>query len=79
MQWTEIPCEDLNGKDITGYTVEYSSTIPLTNTTKNVDAVSPLELVVGGLLPRTSYTFTVRAEGASNSTRNVSFTSTPTG
>ena len=79
VQWTEVPCKDLNGENITGYTVEYNSTIPFTTTRRNVDTVSPFELVVGGLLPRTSYTFTVRAEGASNYTRNATVTSTPTG
>ena len=78
VQWTEVPCSDRN-LEITGYTVEYSSTVPFTNTTKSVDSVSPLELVVGGLLPRTNYTFIVRAKGASNSTSATTFTSTPTG
>ena len=27
VQWTEVPCSDRNG-EITGYTVEYSSTTP---------------------------------------------------
>ena len=76
MQWTEIPCSDRNG-GITNYTVEYSSTTqPTTNT---MSGLSSRELVVGGLLPRTSYTFTVRAEGASHSTSETTFTSTPTG
>ena len=51
---------------ITGYTVEYSSTTP--PTTNTMSGSSNRELVVGGLLPRTSYTFTVRAEGASHTT-----------
>ena len=75
VQWTEIPCSDRNG-EITGYTVEYSSATPTTNT---MSGLSSRELVVGGLLPRTSYTFTVRAEGASHSTSATTFTSTPTG
>ena len=78
MQWTEVPCEDLNGGDITGYTVEYNSITP--STTNNMSGfLSSRELVVGGLLPRTNYTFTVRAEGASHSTSATTFTSTPTG
>ena len=77
VQWTEVPCEDLNGGDITGYTVEYSSTTP--PTTNTMSGSSSRELVVGGLLPRTSYTFTVRAEGASHFTSATAFTSTPTG
>ena len=77
VQWTDIPCEDLNGGEITGYTVEYSSTTP--PTTNTMSGLSSRELVVGGLLPRTRYTFTVRAEGASRSTSATTFTSTPTG
>ena len=76
VQWTEVPCSDRNG-EITGYTVEYSSITPPTTNTMSVS--SSRELVVGGLLPRTSYTFTVRAEGASRSTNATTFTSTPTG
>ena len=78
MQWTEVPCSDRNG-EITGYTVEYNSTTPPTMDT--MSGSSSRELVVGGLLPRTSYTFTVRAEGASIaiSTSATTFTSTPTG
>ena len=75
-QWTEVPCSDRNGV-ITGYTVEYSSTTP--PTTNTMSGSSSRELVVGGLLPRTSYTFIVRAEGASHSTSATTFTSTPTG
>ena len=76
VQWTEVSCSDRNG-EITGYTVEYSSTIPPTADT--MSGSSSRELVVGGLLPRTSYTFTVRAEGASHTTSATVFTSTPTG
>ena len=77
VQWTEVPCSDRNG-EITDYTVEYSSTTP--PTTNTTSGSSSRELVVGGLLPRTSYTFTVRA-GDSNSTSAsaTTFTSTPTG
>ena len=76
MQWIEIPCSDRNG-GITNYTVEYSSTTP--PTTNTMSGSSSRELVVGGLLPRTSYTFTVRAEGGPHSTSATTFTSTPTG
>ena len=76
VQWTEVPCSDRNG-EITGYTVEYSSTTP--PTTNTMSGSSSRELVVGGLLPRTSYTFTVRAEGGPRSTSATTFTSTPTG
>ena len=76
VQWTEVPCSDRNG-EVTDYTVEYSSTTPYT--TNTMSGSSSRELVVGGLLPRTSYTFTVRAEGASRSTSAATFTSTPTG
>ena len=78
VEWTEIPCEDLNGGNITGYTVEYNSTTPFTANMITVN-VSTMRLVVGGLLPRTSYTFTVRANEVSQSTSNSTFTSTPTG
>ena len=76
VQWTEVLCSYRNG-EITGYTVEYSSTTP--PTTNTMSGSSSRELVVGGLLPRTSYTFTMRAEGASHSTSATTFTSTPTG
>ena len=76
LQWTEVPCSGRNG-EITGYIVEYSSTTP--PTTNTMSGSSSMELVVGGLLPRTSYTFTVRAEGATYSRRATTFTSTPTG
>ena len=74
VQWTEVPCSDRNG-EITGYTV--STTPPTTNT---MSGSSSRELVVDGLLPRTSYTFTVSAEGSPrSSTSSPRFTSTPTG
>ena len=72
VQWTELPCSDRNG-EITGYTVEYDSmTIPVSGSNSRI-------LVVGGLLPRTSYTFRVRAQGASGSQSADQFTATPTG
>ena len=76
MQWGEVQCSRRNG-EITGYTVEYSSTTP--PTTNTVSGLSSRELVVGGLLPRTRYAFTVRAERATYSSRITTFTSTPTG
>ena len=78
VEWTEISCEDLNGGNITGYTVKYNSTIPFTVNMITVN-VSTMKLVVGGLLPRTNYTFSVRANEASQFTSNSTFTSTPTG
>ena len=76
-QWTELPCSDRNG-EITGYTVEYSSNTlsPHTNTV-TVSGSSNTSLVVGGLLPSTSYTFSVRAQGATDSRSAVVFTATP--
>ena len=78
--WTELPCSDRNG-EITGYTVEYSSTTPPHNNTVNVSGTNNRRLVVGGLLPHTSYTFRVRAQGASNlrGRRMSTSTATPTG
>ena len=77
MTWTEVQCSDRNG-EITNYTVEYSSTTP--PTTNTMSGSSSRELVVGGLLPRTRYTFTVRAEGGPpSSTSSRKFTSIPTG
>ena len=75
VQWTELPCSDRNG-EITGYTVEYSSTTPPQTNTVTVSGSSTTRLAVGGLLPRTNYTFSVRAQGAAarNATR---FTATP--
>ena len=84
VQWTELPCSDRNG-EITSYTVEYSSTTPPPphSNTVTVSGSSTTRLVVGGLLPRTNYTFSVRAQGA-NDTRSPStnasrFTRTPSG
>ena len=79
VQWTELPCSDRNG-EITGYTVEYSSTTPPPHTnTVTVSGSSNTRLVVGGLLPRTSYTFSVRAQGAATARSGTMFTATPTG
>ena len=74
VQWTELPCSERNG-EITGYTVEYSSTSP---SHTGMVSVSGLTTVVGGLLPRTSYTFSVRAQGAAQA-RSGTVTVTPTG
>ena len=79
VQWTELLCSDRNG-EITGYTVEYSSTTPPPHTnTITVSGSSNTRLVVGGLLPRTNYTFLVRAQGAANARSGTRFTATPTG
>jgi hypothetical protein len=78
ISWTELPCNDRIGQ-ITGYTVEYSSATPPHTNTVNVSGSSNTRLVVGGLLPRTSYTFSVRAHGAPNARRVTTFTATPTG
>ena len=72
VQWTELPCSDRNG-EITAYSVEYNSmSIPISGS-------SSRRLVVGGLLPRTSYTFRVKAQGAPVSLTAAQFTATPTG
>ena len=64
VQWTELPCSDRNG-EIAGYTVEYTSTTrPSHADTLNVTGSNTTRLVVNGLLPRTNYTFSVRAVGA---------------
>ena len=82
VSWTELPCSDRNG-EITGYTVEYSSTRPPHTGIINVPGLSTTRLVVGGLLPRTLYSLSVRAVGALGlmgfSTSESSFTSTPSG
>ena len=72
VQWTEVPCSERN-REITGYTVEYNSMVVA------VPDPSNRRLVVGGLLPRTSYTFSVRAQGASDSQSATSSTTTPAG
>ena len=69
VQWTEVPCSDRNG-EITGYTVEYSST-----NTIILSGSSSRELVVSGLLPHTSYTFSVRAERGTHYTSATTLTS----
>ena len=78
IHWTELPCSDRNG-EITGYTVECSSTTPPHSNTVNVSGSSTTRLVVGGLLPRTNYTFSVRAQGAAVARNGTLFTATPTG
>ena len=60
MQWGEVPCEDRNG-DITGYIVEYSSTSPSHSGSVTADTSTT---VLGDLLPSTTYTIAVRAQGA---------------
>ena len=63
MQWGEVPCADRNG-EITGYIVEYSSTSPSHSGTLTVSGADTRTAVLGGLLPSTTYTITVRAQGA---------------
>ena len=68
MQWGEVSCEDRNG-EIAGYIVEYSSAnmfIPHTGAI-TVSGADNRTAVVGGLLPSTMYTISVRAQGASTS------------
>ena len=71
VEWTELPCSERNG-EITGYTVEYGSMMA------TVSDPSNRRLVVGGLLPRTRYTFSVRAQGAAMARSRTVFTATPT-
>lgn len=80
VQWGELPCRDRNG-EIAGYVVKYifSSVIPPHFQTITVPASSGRSLIVGGLLPRTSYTFSVRAEGATISKSDTGTTAIPTG
>ena len=79
LQWTELPCSDRNGQ-ITGYTVEYSSTSPPPHTnTVTVSGPSNTRLVVSGLLPRTNYTFSVKAEEANMSRSEYMYTTISTG
>ena len=58
-----MPCEDRNG-EITGYIVEYSSTSPPHSGTLTVSGANTRAAVLGGLLPSTTYTIAVRAQGA---------------
>ena len=65
MHWGEVPCEDRNG-EITSYIVEYSSAntyIPHTGAVI-VSGADNRTVVVGGLLPSTTYTMSVRVQGA---------------
>ena len=75
VQWTELPCSDRNG-EITGYTVEYNS---ISSSHTGMVSVSGLTAVVGGLLPRTNYTFSVKAQGAAQARNETISTATPTG
>ena len=76
VQWTELPCRDRNG-EITGYTVEYSSTEPPHTNTVTVSGSSNTRLVVGGVLPRTGYTFSVGALGTNLTRPSTRFTANP--
>ena len=75
VQWGEIPCSERNG-EITGYTVEYSSTDPPHSGSLTVSGANTRTSVVGGLLPSTTYTFSVRAQGASSATATSGTTAT---
>ena len=74
--WGELPCNSRNG-EITGYTVEYSSSTapPHTGTITTTNT----EVVVGGLLFNTRYNFSVRADGAAHNVNRTVTTSTPAG
>ena len=61
IQWVELSCQDYNG-EIMGYIVEYSSDSP-PHSKVIVAGSNSTRLVLGNLLPRTSYTFSVRAVG----------------
>ena len=77
VQWRELLCSDRNG-EITGYTVEYSSTTPPPHAnTVTVSGSSNTRLVVGGLLPRTGYTFSVGALGTNLTSPSARFTANP--
>ena len=77
VQWRELVCSDRNG-EITGYTVEYSSTTPPPHTnTVTVSGSSNTRLVVGSLLPRTSYIFSVGAQGTTLTRHSARFTANP--
>ena len=79
LQWTELPCSDRN-RNITGYTVEYNSSTPvLHNNMVNVSESSNTRLVVGGLIPRTNYTFSVRAHETAAARNGFNSTAIPMG
>ena len=80
MQWGEVSCEDRNG-EITGYIVEYSSTRPSHSGTLTVSGADTRTAVLGGLLPSTTYTIAVRAQGAPTTASASEYraTSRPTG
>ena len=63
MQWGEVPCDKRN-IEITGYIVEYSSTSPSHSGTLTVSGADTRTAVLSGLLPSTTYTIAVRAQGA---------------
>ena len=72
MQWGEVPCEDRNG-EITGYIVEHVRTNSALSRFPNngrvtISGADTRTAVVGGLLPNTMYTISVRAQGAPRST-----------
>ena len=62
VQWGEVPCEDRNG-EIMGYMVQYTADDPPHTGTMAVSGVDNRVAVVSDLLPRTSYSILVRAEG----------------
>ena len=79
VHWTELSCSDRNG-EITGYTLEYiSPSQPTHNSNVSVSGSNNKSIVVGGLLPRTNYTFSVRALGADAVRSATRFTATSAG
>ena len=59
--------------------MEYSSTTPPHTSSANVSGSNNTSLVIGGLLPRTSYTFRIRAQGADAARNGSELTGTPEG
>ena len=82
IEWEELACQDHNG-EITAYIVEYSSTRQPHGIKTTLLGSNNTRLELDGLLPRTNYTFTVRAVGdlalLSSSAHATESTSTPTG
>ena len=82
VEWEELPCQGHNG-EITGYIVEYGSTMQSRGRRVTLLGSNNTRLELDGLLPRTNYTFTVRAVGdlalLSSSALATESTGTPTG
>ena len=90
ISWSPVPCLQTNS-EITGYTVTYGRTLENTAPAKRQATLEQLveeiegtgpesrQFTAGGLLPRTSYTFSVRALNGDGEESSAAVFETSTG